>query len=54
MATTAETLRRTNEAPGTRAKLSGLRTSAFKVRQVLNLIRGEERRCAPTKSLTLL
>lgn len=42
MATTAETLRRTNEQPGTRAKLKNLPTSAFKVRQVLDLIRGQE------------
>jgi large subunit ribosomal protein L22 len=41
MATTESTLARTNEAPGTRAKLSGLRTSAYKVREVLDLIRGE-------------
>lgn len=31
----------TNEAPGTRAKLRNLPTSAYKVRQVLNLIRGK-------------
>jgi large subunit ribosomal protein L22 len=42
MATTAETLRRTNEQPGTRAKLKNLPSSAFKVRQVLDLIRGED------------
>lgn len=42
MATSADTLTRTNEQPGTRAKLSNLGTSAFKVREVLNLIRGKE------------
>lgn len=42
MATSAETLRRTNEAPGTRAKLRNLRISAYKVREVLDLIRGQD------------
>jgi large subunit ribosomal protein L22 len=42
MATSADTLTRTNERPGTRAKLSNYGTSAFKVREVLNLIRGED------------
>lgn len=42
MATTAETLRRTNEKAGTRAVLRNLRTSAYKVREVLDLIRGQE------------
>lgn len=42
MATSADTLRRTNELPGTRAKLRNLPTSAFKVRPVLDLIRGED------------
>lgn len=42
MATTADTLQRTNERPGTRAKLSNLGTSAYKVREVLDLIRGED------------
>jgi large subunit ribosomal protein L22 len=42
MATSADTLTRTNERPGTRAKLSNLGTSAYKVREVLNLIRGEQ------------
>lgn len=42
MATTEQTLRRTNENPGTRAKLGNLRTSPYKVREVLNLIRGEQ------------
>lgn len=42
MATTAESLRRTNEQPGTRAKLKNLRTSAYKVREVLDLIRGQD------------
>lgn len=42
MATTAATLRRTNEVPGTRAKLSNHRASASKVRAVLDLIRGVE------------
>jgi large subunit ribosomal protein L22 len=42
MATSADTLTRTNERPGTRAKLGNLGTSAFKVREVLNLIRGED------------
>lgn len=42
MATSADTLTRTNERPGTRAKLSNLRTSAFKVREVLDLIRGQD------------
>lgn len=42
MATSVDTLRRTNERPGTRAKLSNLRTSAYKVREVLDLIRGED------------
>lgn len=42
MATSADTLKRTNEVPGTRAKLSNLGTSAYKVREVLNLIRGED------------
>lgn len=41
MATDAATLRRTNEEAGTRAKLKNLPTSAYKVREVLNLIRGE-------------
>lgn len=41
MAVTAEALRRTNEAPGTRAKLRNLPTSAYKVREVLNLIRNK-------------
>jgi large subunit ribosomal protein L22 len=42
MATSADTLTRTNERPGTRAKLSNFGTSAFKVREVLNLIRGQQ------------
>jgi large subunit ribosomal protein L22 len=42
MATSADTLTRTNERPGTRAKLSNLGTSAYKVREVLNLIRGQQ------------
>jgi large subunit ribosomal protein L22 len=42
MATSADTLTRTNERPGTRAKLSNLGTSAYKVREVLDLIRGKE------------
>jgi len=42
MATTAETLRRTNEKPGTRAVLRNLRTSAYKVREVLDLVRGQD------------
>jgi large subunit ribosomal protein L22 len=46
MATSADTLRRTNERPGTRAVLSNLRTSAYKVRQVLDLIRGKDVRKA--------
>ncbi len=41
MATTAETLRRTNEVPGTRAILRNLGLSAYKVRVVLNIIRGK-------------
>lgn len=40
MATNAATLQRTNEVAGTRAKLSNHRASAYKVRQVLDLIRG--------------
>jgi large subunit ribosomal protein L22 len=42
MATSADTLTRSNERAGTRAKLSNLGTSAYKVREVLNLIRGEQ------------
>jgi large subunit ribosomal protein L22 len=42
MATTEATLTRTNERPGTRARLKGLNTSAYKVREVLDLIRGKE------------
>ena len=42
MATTADTLHRTNEEPGTRAILRGLGLSAFKVRVVLDLIRGKD------------
>jgi len=42
MATPAGVLRRTNELPGTRARLSNLGTSAYKVRVILNLIRGKE------------
>lgn len=41
MATSADTLQRTNEKPGTRARLRNLGTSAYKVREVLDLIRGE-------------
>lgn len=41
MATDAKTLRRTNEEAGTRARLKNLPTSAYKVREVLDLIRGE-------------
>ncbi len=41
MATSAETLRRSNEQAGTRAKLRNLPTSPYKVRQVLDLIRGK-------------
>lgn len=39
-------LRRTNERPGTRAILRNLRTSAYKVREVLDLIRGQDVRRA--------
>lgn len=46
MVTLADTLRRTNEQPGTRARLRNLGTSAYKVREVLNLIRGEDVRRA--------
>lgn len=42
MATTAETLRRTNENPGTRAILRNCNLSPYKVRAVLDLIRGED------------
>ncbi len=38
--------RRTNETPGTRAHLGNLRTSPYKVREVLNLIRGKDVRLA--------
>lgn len=41
MAITEESLRRTNEVPGTRATLRNLRTSAYKVRVVLDLVRGK-------------
>jgi len=41
MATTAETLRRTNEVPGTRAILRNYGTSAYKARAVLDVIRGK-------------
>jgi len=33
---------KTNERPGTRARLRSVPVSAFKVREVLDLIRGEE------------